>query len=463
MSVLLVAVLFSSCLKNTAEMQAVRVDAVVKTAQRFFMDSIAPAGYGRTGEGNPRLSTSKELLWDKATVVSNAAGQCVVVPVKYLKPLFVSPDFAGGALYSLDAINKIVFFKDQNNRYQCQSMTLFPDSTFFNQNSGSFSGVIFVETYAGSPINKFKYGAGGSILKYQPGLVSAKPKALDGTKGVDVIISVCSQINGYNYSPEAPDDGYSWSEPAGCQESYFPTPIGVGAPVGPPSGLLAPLTGVRLAIIVNGGTRPIANISQYFGCFTSGSSPSQTYGVQVCVDQPVPGTRQAWGFTNEGLGSSLVGNNPVDVGHTFIILTENNGGTIITRNVGFYPTGFVSPTPASYATTQGMLNDDEDHGYNISLTINNLSSTQFSGILSALSLGNNQGYSYDINSDNCTTMILTALNNNGISLPMTQGSWPGGGGLDPGDLGEDIRQMTLGPNMSRSTVSSAHPNTGSCQ
>src|SRR6185312_8942562 len=70
MSVLLVAVLFSSCLKNTAEMQAVRVDAVVKTAQRFFMDSIAPAGYGRTGEGNPRLSTSKELLWDKATVVS---------------------------------------------------------------------------------------------------------------------------------------------------------------------------------------------------------------------------------------------------------------------------------------------------------------------------------------------------------------------------------------------------------
>jgi hypothetical protein len=215
-----------------------------------------------------------------------------------------------------------------------------------------------------------------------------------------------------------------------------------------------------LEVVVSPPGNPIANISDYFKCFTNGLSPDHSYSVQVCVDQPEPGTRQAWGFTPGGpIGSSSAGN-PFNTGHTFLVLTENDQGNTIIRNVGFYPSSIVLPT-TSGAFSQGALNNDQTHTYDISLTIN-VTSNQFFNILSYVSLGNNQGFYYNLFSNNCTTFVINALSAGGIALPSTIGTWPGGSGNDPGDLGEDIRNMQLSANMSRNTVENTHPNAGSC-
>ena len=180
-----------------------------------------------------------------------------------------------------------------------------------------------------------------------------------------------------------------------------------------------------------------------------------SYQVQICVIQPVPNTRQPWAFQG-GSGTSLTGN-PVSVGHTFLILTETTPTKTITRNVGFYPENDIGPfTP----TVQGQLNNDESDVYNIALTIA-MTGGEFTSLLNYISLGNSTGFIYDLNSNNCTTFALSALASVGINLPRTNGSWLNGGGQNPGDLGEDIRNMQVSSGMSKSGFK-WHPNQGTC-
>ena len=48
---------------------------------------------------------------------------------------------------------------------------------------------------------------------------------------------------------------------------------------------------------------------------------------------------------------------------------------------------------------------------------------------------------YDLNTNNCTDAAIGAGAAVGISVPDTQGTWPFGGGSNPGDLGEDLRLL----------------------
>jgi hypothetical protein len=179
----------------------------------------------------------------------------------------------------------------------------------------------------------------------------------------------------------------------------------------------------------------------------------------VCVDQPEPGSRDAWALTSSGVAGSSAGANPVDAGHVFLVLTENFGGYSIVRNVGFYPQTNVFPWSSS---AQGQLNNDDGHAYNISLTIN-VDNAQFFNILNYISQGNNPGYMYDLNTNNCTSFVIHALEAGNVNLPATVGSWSDGGfGYDPGDLGEDIRTMPLLSNMTRNTTYNDHPNKYTC-
>jgi hypothetical protein len=182
-----------------------------------------------------------------------------------------------------------------------------------------------------------------------------------------------------------------------------------------------------------------------------------TYTVTVCVDQPIPGTRLPWRL-QDGPQSSSAANNPVDVGHTFLIFSETYGGNTITRNVGFYPRTGVNPW---YPSDQGQLNNNEGSSYNISLTIT-INSAQFFNMLNYVSQGNNPGYSYDLNSNNCTTFAIKTLQAGSVNLSSQIGVWFKGSGYDPGDLGEDIRNMSLSSGMVRNTVQSSHPNVGNC-
>lgn len=126
--------------------------------------------------------------------------------------------------------------------------------------------------------------------------------------------------------------------------------------------------------------------------------------------------------------------------------------------MGFYPTTTVKPGASS---SQGQLVNNDDHSFNISLNIT-MTNSQFFNVLNYVSQGNNTGFTYDLNYNNYTTFALNALSAGSIYLGATIGSWPGGRGYDPGDMGEDIRSKTLSSNMTRTTMTGSHPNSGGC-
>jgi hypothetical protein len=249
----------------------------------------------------------------------------------------------------------------------------------------------------------------------------------------------------------------------GC-DTYFFADIGNvgGAPSGSNYGAVAAGGGGGISPASNykilNGDNLIGNIKDYNKCFTNVGGNDHLYQVTICVAQPKPGTREAWGLSGSGASGSSSGSNPVNVGHAFLIFSETTMAGTITRNVGLYPQNIVNPY---YPSAQAQLNNDANHSYNISLTVI-VTNGQFFNMLNYVDQANNPGYQYNMNSNNCTTFGLQTLRAGNVYLPSTFGSWANGSGNDPGDLGEDIRSMYLSPGMTRNINQNAHPNVGTC-
>lgn len=208
---------------------------------------------------------------------------------------------------------------------------------------------------------------------------------------------------------------------------------------------------------VRSGDNIIGNISDYLKCFDNIPGTDHTYQVKLCVIQPNPGQRDPWAFSSSDRKKST--QNPVFVGHTYLILTAIAPHKSTTRNVGFYPTETVHPySPVS----QGILNNDQAHEYDVALIIT-LTNSQFFNVLNYIPRGNNQGYNYNLNTNNCTTFAVDALAAAQIIIPRTIGTWTNGKGMNPGDLGEDLKSMHLSSNMKLQTSFNHHPNIGDCQ
>lgn len=422
---------------------------LISQAHAYFDKDIAGSDKP-SNAANYRASQPRTVQWNLAIAQHTPTGDAVIVPISYSNNIIVCQRSAPGRLYRLNDISSLVITRDSSSHLHAATVTFVPDTTHVQ---GSPAGIYFIEDWQGNTIHSpVQITSEGNRT-----IAAASPSS----KEADYIqnIQVCNVIDGYNYSEDDPAGGIAWSETT-C--TTYGLPSQNSDPGLPLSLSYLPISRALplLQIVIASPTNPISNIADYFKCFTNSASPDHTYSVQVCVDQPDPGTRQPWTLTNSGPAGTSATGNPINVGHTFIVLTENDAGNIITRNVGFYPATPVYPIQG-YTSAQGILNDDDSHQYNVSLTIS-LSATQFFGILNYVSLGNNAGFQYDLNNENCTTFVINALGANGISLPNTKGTWGGGGGNDPGDLGEDISQMQLAPNMTRNTVSNPHPNVGTC-
>jgi hypothetical protein len=457
----LLSIIIAGCIKSHSSNPSNPEEALIHQAMQFFTDSVdASAISSQSAQENPRLACRKFPQWSAARTVLTSAGMSVVVPIQYEKPLQVRTNFSGNKLLDLGELTQMLIYRDILNHFHAQIITAFPDNLHLTSGQSTFTGILFVEDWAGNRLSQLKSITGGSVLTFSP-TISSKSKpfqpATENQVAPNAIISTCYQITGYNYSESDPDGGESWTEPAGCDYSYVPDE-GVASYSGLSSSDYTGIATVgRTSIYVASGTNPIGNIQDYFKCFTNIGGNDHLYTVMLCVDQPDPGTREPWGFSSGPDGTSATGN-PVDVGHTFLVFTESYGGTTIARNVGFYPAGNVTPV---YPSDQGQLDNNASSIYNISLTIT-LTNAQFFTMLNFVEQGNNPGYLYNLNSNNCTTFALNALASGGVDINSTKGSWPGGSGFDPGDLGQDIQSMALDPDMTRNTVESAHPNLGTC-
>ncbi|GAA4802657.1 hypothetical protein GCM10023231_34490 [Olivibacter ginsenosidimutans] len=178
--------------------------------------------------------------------------------------------------------------------------------------------------------------------------------------------------------------------------------------------------------------------TQELKCFNK----TQTAKFTIFVQQPNPNTRNVHG--------------PNEVGHTFIGIEQNG----IKRYLGFYPD---SPMASLIGSQNSEIHDNSTTLYHVSLT-KMMTTAELTNVISYIK---NYPQTYDLNNFNCTDFAIEVAKKAGITLPKTKGSYNfvvgTFNGHNPGDLGEDIRTLTLPTGVTRNMSGGNSPQkTGTC-
>lgn len=171
----------------------------------------------------------------------------------------------------------------------------------------------------------------------------------------------------------------------------------------------------------------------YIDCNSTGNS---TFSFTLYVEQPNPGTRDAFSGT-PGIRPSF------EIGHTNISLSTNYGGTDKTLTFGYYPANGVDPDNPS--SPMGIFFDG-GHNYHVSLTMD-LTCGQFNDVINASINASNTDY--HVGDYNCTDYGIVVANSVGAGIvevltPVIYEGKNYGTLSNPGDLGEDLKSNTNG-------------------
>ena len=452
---LAIIIVLAACKKSQHTNTGESANELITKAKTYF-EVYAPTAHS----SSPRFAATRIIDWGRSSVINFEKSNAVIAPVQYLHSFYMRSNIDTMRFYSSNENTWIYIYADSDKLNHIEQLAFFPDSNF--KKGSPFSGLVSVDDFAGNALRKYKIEQ-NNILQWLSVATQKETVKSNSLSPAELSVTeICYEYSGYNYSPDDPDNGYYWSEFAGCSyvavKSVGNTSSGSGGAIAAVGGGIGKGISPAANFTVLSGTNVIANILDYNKCFTNIAGSGNKFSVTVCVEQPEPGTRTSWVVSGSGTAGSSAGSNPVNVGHTFLIFTQQTGSGAITRNIGFYPKTNVNPVSPS---AQGILNNNAGDQYDISLTVS-VTNSQFFNMLNYVSQGNNAGFNYDLNTNNCTTFALNTLSAGNINLPRTIGSWWEGTGNDPGDLGEDIRSLNLSPGMTRNTTDPAHPNVGSC-
>lgn len=181
----------------------------------------------------------------------------------------------------------------------------------------------------------------------------------------------------------------------------------------------------------------IFDIEKYLECFDL----TQPAAFTVYVDQPVSNSKKP--------------NNGTNPGHSFISIKQ--GG--IRRVVGFYPKTNVYPGLDD--VDDGVLVDNSSHEFDVSISIT-ITPSNLNHLISYIKDSAIKGY--NLNTYNCTDFAMEASSLVGMSLGSAYGTWMGGAGDNPGQLGQNLRSLPL-PYVGavrNTTGGSSLSNMGSC-
>jgi hypothetical protein len=185
--------------------------------------------------------------------------------------------------------------------------------------------------------------------------------------------------------------------------------------------------------------KKISDIKKFLKCI----DVNKNAVVTIYVDQPKDNSSDTWS------GSTL----DPEVGHTFVSVQQG----AITRTLGFYPNNAVNPITSPQ--TSSTLTEDEGHKYSVSISI----PVQPAQLQQVLNASLNYNGTYNLNSYNCTDFGLAMAKAAGLNSTSRTGNWPGGGGHNPGGLGQDIRSKAFPANVIKNTSNSNAPlNSGNC-
>lgn len=166
--------------------------------------------------------------------------------------------------------------------------------------------------------------------------------------------------------------------------------------------------------------------------------PDGFYEITIYVDQPVAGTRDAYNAIPT-----------MNVGHTFIGIKSVINNVTTSVLFGFYPAGSSKVTPKN-PSGFGEFRDDgigfgddgtmaRDYNTKIVFTVDVSTFNSFISFVKDTACDGIPDYNLD--SYNCTDLVVQLFEDFGlvVNFPSTAGSWPGGGGSNPGDFAEDIK------------------------
>jgi hypothetical protein len=204
--------LFQSCKKNGLSNDSPD-QSLIESAKSFFKQSSSQITQGFTqinsgaNQPNPRLSGSRTVLWDKASIVQMGNSRAVIVPVQYANNFDIASNFAGNGLYAINDLVKLCIYSDKQRQLHSEMLSFFPDSNY--RSNKPFTGIAFVDEWIGNPIAKYKFEKSGTMLKWN-GDKSAPDQSgvqTESTQKETVgVVETCSTIYGYNYAENDPDD-----------------------------------------------------------------------------------------------------------------------------------------------------------------------------------------------------------------------------------------------------------------
>ena len=181
----------------------------------------------------------------------------------------------------------------------------------------------------------------------------------------------------------------------------------------------------------------ILDINEYLECFQL----NQNAVFVLYVDQPIANNNAT--------------NNGTDPGHTFISIIQNN----VRRVLGFYPNTGVYPGVTN--TAVGVLVNNSNHEFDVSISYV-INSTQLTNVINYIK--NHANTQYNLNTYNCTDFGMGVTAASGLALPSAYGTWLGGGaGDNPGQLGQNIRNLPVCGGRLKNTTGGISPsNIGNC-
>lgn len=173
-----------------------------------------------------------------------------------------------------------------------------------------------------------------------------------------------------------------------------------------------------------------------------------------CLDKSKPAVLTVYvQQPNENTRDKLGANS---VGHTFIGIQQ---GTI-QRLIGFYPD---SPNASLISSQESELHDNSNTLYHVSISIE----IDAAKLINVINYIDNYSQTYDLNNYNCSDFAISVAEKGGLNLPKTTGSYNAVlvkfKGRNPGDLGQDIRNMSTPSGATKSlTKGNAPKKKGGC-
>jgi len=257
-----------------------------------------------------------------------------------------------------------------------------------------------------------------------------------------LLFTICSGGDGSNYydgpippsigNPNVGSGGSSLPpnpcQPTGNNDTYSSESVRkqaaemvtLGTPCGGGNTGWTPITvGAYTVFFDAAPTDQKVDINKLMKCFDYIPNNGATYSVKLSVD--IPKDSDPTQLSNS---FNLTGK----AGHVFLTLTKTNGNQSVSQSFGFYPTNSVTSLTLK-PVSSSMVNDGvrgREHVYNASLTMQNISASNFQTLINTAI--NKSSNDYVLNSNNCAHYALGVLNsirNNKIgSVPMF-GTVPG--------------------------------------